>query len=126
MRIDVFFSDRVGIAQEVLAELARRSFNVTAVEVAPPHIFIEAPELDARSFNALREHMLLLKGVLSVETVGMPTYRIAHLGIGYCPEERGIFASLSCEENLMLPPVLSSGGKGMSVDEIYADPLRAP
>ena len=71
MRIDVFFSDRVGIAQEVLAELARRSFNVTAVEVDPPHIFIEAPELDERSFNALREHLFLLKGVLSVEPVGM-------------------------------------------------------
>lgn len=71
MRIDVFFSDRVGIAQEVLAELARRSFNVTAVEVDPPHIFIEAPELDERSFNALREHLFLLEGVLSVETVGM-------------------------------------------------------
>ncbi len=71
MRIDVFFSDRVGIAQEVLAELARRSFNVTAVEVDPPHIFIEAPELDERSFNALREHLFLLRGVLSVEPVGM-------------------------------------------------------
>ncbi len=34
----------------------------------------------------------------------MATHRVAHLGIGYCPEERGIFASLSCEENLMLPP----------------------
>jgi len=53
------------------------------------------------------------------ETVGMPTHRIAHLGVGYCPEERGIFASLSCEENLMLPPRVSDRG-GMSVDEIYA------
>ena len=62
--------------------------------------------------------------VNGVETVGMPTYRIAHLGIGYCPEERGIFASLSAEENLMLPPVLKSASngadKGMSVEEIYA------
>ena len=62
--------------------------------------------------------------VTGVETVGMPTYRIAHLGIGYCPEERGIFASLSAEENLMLPPVLKSASngadKGMSVEEIYA------
>ncbi|RYF69735.1 MAG: ABC transporter ATP-binding protein [Comamonadaceae bacterium] len=55
-----------------------------------------------------------------VETIGMPTHRIAHHGIGYCPEERGIFASLSCEENLMLPPVLKGTGAGMSVDEIYA------
>lgn len=55
------------------------------------------------------------------ETVGMPTHRIAHLGVGYCPEERGIFASLSCEENLMLPPrVGASTNGGMSVDEIYA------
>ena len=58
--------------------------------------------------------------VNGVETVGMPTYRIAHLGIGYCPEERGIFSSLSAEENLMLPPALKGADKGMSVDEIYA------
>jgi branched-chain amino acid transport system ATP-binding protein len=52
-----------------------------------------------------------------VETVGMPPYRIARLGIGYCPEERGIFASLSTEENLLLPPHLQEGG--LSVDELY-------
>ena len=57
--------------------------------------------------------------VHGVETIAMPTYRIAHLGIGYCPEERGIFASLSTEENLMLPPPLKGAGPGMSVDEIY-------
>ena len=38
------------------------------------------------------------------ETIGMATHRIARLGLGYCPEERGIFSSLSAEENLMLPP----------------------
>jgi branched-chain amino acid transport system ATP-binding protein len=52
------------------------------------------------------------------EAVAMPPHRIAQLGIGYCPEERGIFASLSCEENLLLPPQVASGGMG--VDEIYA------
>ena len=52
------------------------------------------------------------------ETIAMRTHRIAHLGIGYCPEERGIFASLSAEENLLLPPAVASGG--MTVDEIYA------
>ncbi|MDF1480757.1 ATP-binding cassette domain-containing protein, partial [Extensimonas sp. H3M7-6] len=51
------------------------------------------------------------------ETVHLPTYRIAHLGVGYCPEERGIFSSLSCEENLLLPPVLKTGTPGMSLDE---------
>ena len=55
-----------------------------------------------------------------VETIHMPTHRIAHLGVGYCPEERGIFASLSCEENLLLPPVLKTDAQGMSIDEIYA------
>jgi branched-chain amino acid transport system ATP-binding protein len=55
-----------------------------------------------------------------VETINMATYKIARLGIGYCPEERGVFSSLSAEENLMLPPVLSKGTTQMSVDEIYA------
>ena len=57
-----------------------------------------------------------------VEAIHLPTYKIAHLGIGYCPEERGIFSSLSTEENLLLPPVLASSkgkGGGMSLDEIY-------
>jgi branched-chain amino acid transport system ATP-binding protein len=54
-----------------------------------------------------------------VEAISMSTHRIAHLGIGYCPEERGIFASLSCEENLLLPPVVGSNGAGMSIAEIY-------
>jgi branched-chain amino acid transport system ATP-binding protein len=53
-----------------------------------------------------------------VETVGLPTYKVAHLGVGYCPEERGIFSSLSAEENLLLPPSVSTG-RGMSLDEIY-------
>ena len=55
--------------------------------------------------------------VNGVETVGWPTYKVAHLGVGYCPEERGIFSSLSVEENLMLPPEIAAGGMG--VDEIY-------
>jgi branched-chain amino acid transport system ATP-binding protein len=55
--------------------------------------------------------------VAGVETSHLPTNEIARLGLGYCPEERGIFSSLSCEENLMLPP--SVGAVGMSIDEIY-------
>ena len=52
------------------------------------------------------------------QAVALAPHQIAHLGIGYCPEERGIFSSLSCEENLLLPPHVSAGG--MTVDEIYA------
>jgi branched-chain amino acid transport system ATP-binding protein len=44
------------------------------------------------------------------ETIGLPSRSIAQLGIGYCPEERGIFSSLSVEENLMLPPTVKAGG----------------
>ncbi|MFO1327180.1 MAG: ABC transporter ATP-binding protein [Rubrivivax sp.] len=52
------------------------------------------------------------------ETVNLPPHRIARLGVGYCPEERGIFASLSCEENLLVLPQVAAGG--MTLDEIYA------
>ena len=51
------------------------------------------------------------------EVINQPTHRIAQLGVGYCPEERGIYSSLSCEENLLLPPKVGSGGLGL--DEIY-------
>jgi branched-chain amino acid transport system ATP-binding protein len=62
-----------------------------------------------------RTGSILINGV---ETIAMPSYKIVRLGIGYCPEERGIFASLSTEENLLLPPQVQEGG--MPVDEIYA------
>jgi len=52
------------------------------------------------------------------EAIGLSTHKIAHLGVGYCPEERGIFSSLTTEENLLLPPALKTG-QGMSVEEIY-------
>ena len=52
------------------------------------------------------------------ELIALASNRIARLGIAYCPEERGIFASLDVEENLMLPPTIRPGG--MSVAEIYS------
>jgi branched-chain amino acid transport system ATP-binding protein len=51
------------------------------------------------------------------DILGLPSHRIARLGLAYCPEERGIFSSLSVEENLLLPPVVRPGG--MAIDEIY-------
>jgi branched-chain amino acid transport system ATP-binding protein len=51
------------------------------------------------------------------ETINMAPHRIPRLGIGYCPEERGIFATLTAEENLELPPKVAEGG--MSIQEIY-------
>ena len=61
-----------------------------------------------------REGSIVFEGQ---ETIRLGSNRIARLGIAYCPEERGIFASLSCEENLKLPPQLTTGG--MEIDEIY-------
>lgn len=57
--------------------------------------------------------------VFDQETTGLSTHRIARLGVGYCPEERGIFASLSCQENLLLPPLFKGREAGLSLDEIY-------
>jgi branched-chain amino acid transport system ATP-binding protein len=56
--------------------------------------------------------------LFGTEAIGLPTHRIARLGVGYCPEERGIFSSLSTHENLLLPPLLKGGG--MSVAQIHA------
>ena len=61
-----------------------------------------------------RRGSILIRGQ---ESISMPPHQIAKLGMGYCPEERGIFASLTCEENLLLPPVLAEGG--MALDDIY-------
>ena len=61
-----------------------------------------------------RSGSILIDGI---ESIGMPTHKIARLGIGYCPEERGIFSSLTVEENLLLPLVVKAGG--MPLAEIY-------
>ncbi|MGE3993056.1 ABC transporter ATP-binding protein [Pseudorhodoplanes sp.] len=61
-----------------------------------------------------RSGSIVVKGK---ETIAMQTYRVARLGLGYCPEERGIFANLSATENLLLPPSIGPGG--MSLEEIY-------
>jgi branched-chain amino acid transport system ATP-binding protein len=52
------------------------------------------------------------------EAIGLPPHKIARLGVGYCPEERGIYASLTTDENLFLPPQVAPGG--MSIDDIFA------
>jgi branched-chain amino acid transport system ATP-binding protein len=61
-----------------------------------------------------RRGSILFEGT---ETIGLPSRAIARLGIGYCPEERGIYASLSVEENLMLPPQVKPGG--LKIGRIY-------
>jgi branched-chain amino acid transport system ATP-binding protein len=62
-----------------------------------------------------RSGSVLIDGV---ETVRLAPHRIARIGVGYCPEERGIFSALSAEENLLLPPRLK-GTQAMPLEEIY-------
>lgn len=63
----------------------------------------------------LRTGSVLIEGV---QAIGLAPHKIARLGVGYCPEERGIFAALSTEENLLLPP-RPKGAQGMHLEEIY-------
>ena len=61
-----------------------------------------------------REGSITFEGA---ETVRLPSNRIARRGIAYCPEERGIFASLNVEENLLLPPIVREGG--LPLEQIF-------
>jgi len=64
-----------------------------------------------------RRGSILIHGI---QAIGLPTYQVARLGVGYCPEERGIFGSLTCEENLLLPPPAEVAlGGSLSLAEIY-------
>lgn len=67
--------------------------------------------LTGRSTGSIRLH--------GTEAMGLASHKIAKLGVGYCPEERGIFGSLSCRENLMLPPALPNA-TAMPLDQIYS------
>ncbi len=69
MRIDVQFADRVGIAHEILAVLARRNLNVVAVEVDSSDVFIDIPGLDESGFPPLRDDVMRVSGVLAVKAV---------------------------------------------------------
>jgi transcriptional regulator of aroF, aroG, tyrA and aromatic amino acid transport len=71
MRIDVLFDDRVGITQQVLQLLAERDINLNAVEMAPPHVYVDAPELDQRTFAELRRKFFEVQGVRDVSIVNM-------------------------------------------------------
>ena len=70
-----------------------------------------------RAILGLTSRRAGLVKILGRDVMSLKTHQIARLGVGYCPEERAIYASLSCEENLLLPPVLRPGG--MPLEEIY-------
>ena len=126
-----------------MLEASRRQADVEMLRVSDLHAFYgESHILHGIDFNVSRGELVTLlgrngagrtttlKAILGLtgrrsgsvmingrQVISLPTHRIAHLGVGYCPEERGIYASLSAEENLLLPPTVNSSG--MSLDEIY-------
>ncbi len=71
-----------------------------------------------KSIMGLVDHRTGSVGVKGQECIHLSPHLIAQLGLGFCPEERGIFSSLSCEENLLLPPILKEGG--LSLEDIYS------
>ncbi|PPE68498.1 sigma 54-interacting transcriptional regulator [Caldimonas thermodepolymerans] len=71
MRLQILFTDRVGIAQEILAVLAARLLDVVAVEVDPPHIYLEAPGLSAALYPEVREALMQVHGVRRVTELAM-------------------------------------------------------
>lgn len=101
------------------------------IEVQPGEVVTLLGRNGAGRTTTLRSVMGLVgarKGSIRVagqETVNMAPHRIARLGVGYCPEERGIFSSLSAQENLLLPPRLEPGaglsgvGDPLGLDELY-------
>jgi TyrR family helix-turn-helix protein len=81
VRIDIVFTDRVGIAHEILAVMAQKRLNVVAVEVDPPHIYIDVPELRPAGLPALRADLLGVAGVTGIAPVDLlpGTRRRLHL-----------------------------------------------
>lgn len=71
MRLDVQFTDRVGIAHELLAVFARRRLDVAVVEVEVPHVYIDAPGLTGEALDGLRASLLGVEGVRAVRIVDM-------------------------------------------------------
>ncbi len=102
MRIGVHFEDRVGMAQDILATLAQRALDVSAVEVNPPHIYLEVPALTAPDLAGLRTELLAVSGVNSVTELEMLPGARRHLYLD------ALLASLA-------DPVLAVDARGVVV-----------
>lgn len=126
MRIAIFFVDRVGIAQEILAALARRALDVTAVEVEPPHIYIEAPELDETGLINLRKQLKEVGGVRTVEAVGMlpGAQRRLYLDAVLAAQADPVFA-VDASGRIMVANNAALGASGMSAEALRQTSMQA-
>jgi TyrR family helix-turn-helix protein len=132
MRIDVQFQDRVGIAHEVLAVLAARKLNVVAVEVDPPHVYIDIPQLT--NIAALRGALLTVAGVHTVQQVDVlpGTRRRLHLDALLAAmadpvlalDARGcVVVANAAAQGLVADATVNAGAlEGKSLEQIFDDP----
>jgi TyrR family helix-turn-helix protein len=145
MRIVVRFADRVGIAQEILAKLAGRSLNVSAVEVEPPHVYIEAPALDGAGLDLLRRDLIAVAGVQAVEEVPMlpgmrrrlyldallasqadPVLAVDAAGVVVVANAAAVAASARAEAQLVGTPLQALLADPPFVDALIAHGYRLP
>ena len=145
MRIDVFFADRVGIAHEILATLARRALDVSAVEVDPPHIYLEAPALSAQDMAALRSELFKVDGVQSVAELEMlpgarrrlyldallasqadPVLAVDGHGVVMVANAAAVLASGVPESQLSGMSLQALTGDAQLVDELISQGYRLP
>ena len=145
MRIDVFFADRVGIAHEILATLARRALDVSAVEVDPPHIYLEAPALSALDMAALRSELFKVDGVQSVAELEMlpgarrrlyldallasqadPVLAVDGHGVVMVANAAAVLASGVPESQLTGMSLQALTGDAQLVDELISQGYRLP
>ena len=145
MRIDVFFADRVGIAHEILATLARRALDVSAVEVDPPHIYLEAPALSAQDMAALRSELFKVDGVQSVAELEMlpgarrrlyldallasqadPVLAVDGHGVVMVANAAAVLASGVPESQLTGMSLQALTGDAQLVDELISQGYRLP
>jgi len=127
MRINVLFSDRVGIAQEILSALAARSLNVTAVEVEPPNIYIEAPELTADDLHELAAHLMRqVQGVRSVDVVSMlpGARRRLYLDALLASQPDPVFA-VDAKGSILVANGAAIGASGMGEGELLQTTMQS-
>ena len=121
MRIDVQFIDRVGIAHEVLAVLAARQLNVVAVEVDPPHVFIDIPQL--AQIAPLRNALLQVSGVHAVQQVDVlpGTRRRLHLDALLAAMADPVLA-LDAKGRVVVANAAAQALEGQYLEQIFDDP----
>ncbi len=126
MRFAIRFSDRVGIAQEILAVLAQRALSVTAVEVEPPYIYIDAPALEAADALKLRSQLMAVPDVRSVEALDIlpGARRRLYLDALLASQADPVFA-IDAQGRIIIANGAAIGACAMSEADLLATSMQA-